>query len=146
MTIELAEQSSARLQVRDNKINRSYQVMVWLNARQIALTCTCRENYHWYLCRHRIAAILALHEHLKANPPKLWRAVLEQGAQATRRPSVNYGPIVFSLQTHGSSWSVTPWPGGALFRHPPAWRPGGAGGGDCRARAFGPGAPHPLAD
>ena len=110
VTIELAEQSSARLQVRDNKINRSYQVMVWLNARQIALTCTCRENYHWYLCRHRIAAILALHEHLKANPPKLWRAVLEQGAQTpTRRPSVNYGPIVFSLQTHGSSWSVTPY-------------------------------------
>ncbi len=110
VTIETVGQSSARVQVRDFKTNRPYLVSLWLNGRQLAMTCTCRDSYQWYLCRHRIAAIAALRDHLKKNPPKLWQAVLEQAAQApARRSSTSYGPIVFSLQERGNGWGVTPY-------------------------------------
>ncbi len=109
-SIESVGQSSARLQVRDHKTNRPYTVSVWLHAHQIALSCTCRESYQWYLCRHRVAAALKLHEYLVAHPPKLWQAVLDQSAHSSaRRPSVNYSPIVFSLQERNNSWAVVPY-------------------------------------
>jgi non-specific serine/threonine protein kinase len=108
-TIESVQGPTARLLVRDHRNNHPYQVMIWMNSNQVALTCTCRENYMWYACRHRVAAFLALREHLKVHPPKIWKAVLEQATQgAERRVSTNYAPIIFSLQQHSGHWSVVP--------------------------------------
>src|SRR4051812_28559876 len=105
------EKQMARFKVRDYRhANLYYDVSLWLQSQQVALTCTCRDSHQWYLCRHRLAAFLALHDHLKAHPPKIWQAVLEQAEAAPpRRTTANYGPIVFSLQDRSSSWVVVPY-------------------------------------
>jgi non-specific serine/threonine protein kinase len=109
VSVESVDGRTAKLQVRDHRSGRPYQVMIWLHGSQVSLTCTCRENYMWYACRHRVAGFLALKDHLKANPPKMWKLILEQTAQAAeRKTTANYGPIVFSLQEHGGSWSIVP--------------------------------------
>src|SRR5581483_3775854 len=106
-TIDGVSVQSARIKVRDHKNTNVYDVAIWLHSGQIALTCTCRDSYQWYLCRHRVAGFLALHDYLKAHPPKVWKAVLEQAQAAQpRRMSANYGPLVFSLHEHGSGWAV----------------------------------------
>ena len=81
-------------------------------------------------CRHRFAAFLALRDHLKAHPPKIWQAVLEQ-AEAARRAarSPNYGPIVFSLQDRSGSWVVVPYTLAARHFARAASRSRGAGAG-----------------
>src|SRR6266542_3071957 len=93
VTIDSVAAETARLKVQDHKSGRPYDVVIWLHSKQVALTCTCRDSYQWYLCRHRVAAFLALHDHLKAHPPKIWKAVLEQAkATPARRATANYGP------------------------------------------------------
>jgi non-specific serine/threonine protein kinase len=111
VAIDTVGQQSARFKVRDHRNAKIlYDVSLWLQSQQVALTCTCRESTQWYLCRHRLAAFMALHDHLKAHPPKVWQAVLEQAeAAAPRRTAANYGPIVFSLQERSSSWVVVPY-------------------------------------
>ena len=111
VVIDSVGKQSARFKVRDHRNNKiNYDVSIWLQSQQVALTCTCRDSRQWYLCRHRLAAFLALHDHLKAHPPKIWQAVLEQAeAAAPRRTAANYGPIVFSLQHRSSSWVVVPY-------------------------------------
>jgi non-specific serine/threonine protein kinase len=109
VTIESVGRQSARFKVRDHRNSYIYDVSLWLQSLQVAMTCTCRESQQWYLCRHRLAAFMALHDHLQAHPPKIWQAVLEQAeAAAPRRTAANYGPIVFSLQER-SSWAVVPY-------------------------------------
>ncbi|MEO7912049.1 MAG: SNF2 helicase associated domain-containing protein, partial [Roseiflexaceae bacterium] len=111
ITITSVAQQTAQFKVRDHRnANISYDVSLWLQSQQVALTCTCRDSTQWYLCRHRLAAFIALHEYLKAHPPKIWQAVLEQAeAAAPRRTAASYGPIVFSLQDRSSSWVVVPY-------------------------------------
>jgi non-specific serine/threonine protein kinase len=108
--VDSVEGRTAKLLVRDHRNGHPYQVMIWLHGGQVSLTCTCRENYMWYACRHRVAAFLALKDYLKAHPPKIWKQVLEQSSQAAeRKTTANYGPIVFSLQQNGNTWSVLPY-------------------------------------
>src|SRR5262245_46303217 len=110
VTIESVEGPAARIQVLDHRSQRPYQVALWLNTNQISMTCTCREGYYWYACRHRVAAFMALREYLKQHPPKIWKAVLDQGAHATnRRAAPNYSPVIFSLQERGGGWVVVPY-------------------------------------
>lgn len=88
------------------------QVTVGLVGRQISLNCTCRSNAGWGLCQHRVAAILALQDHLRVHPPSIWRAVLDQTVQQpTRRTTTgtSSGAIFFSLQLRGQNWSVIPY-------------------------------------
>src|SRR5215213_4529897 len=111
VAIDTVGMQSARFKVRDHRNAKIlYDVTIWLQSQQVALTCTCRDSHQWYLCRHRLAAFMALHDHLEAHPPKIWQAVLAQAeAAAPRRTAANYGPIVFSLQDRGSSWVVVPY-------------------------------------
>jgi non-specific serine/threonine protein kinase len=108
--VESVEGRTAKIAVRDHRSGHPYQVMIWLHGSQVSLTCTCRENYMWYACRHRVAGFLALRDYLKAHPPKIWKAVLDQAGSTTeRKPAANFGPIVFSLQQQGNSWVVVPY-------------------------------------
>jgi SNF2 family DNA or RNA helicase/intein/homing endonuclease len=88
------------------------QVRIFLSGTVVSHSCTCRESYGWGPCKHKAAALLALRDHLAANPPRIWQAILDKAIQPpTRRsaapPSGNM--IIFSLQTQGSTWSVTPY-------------------------------------
>ncbi|HMQ31124.1 MAG TPA: DEAD/DEAH box helicase [Chloroflexaceae bacterium] len=77
----------------------------------VQLQCGCRGS-GWGLCKHRVAAALALRDHLKANPPAIWRAVLDQAIKSPTRQSVappSANVIVFSLQERGQAWTVVPY-------------------------------------
>src|SRR5262245_53466796 len=110
VTVESVEGPAARFQTLDHRNRRPYQVALWLSGNQISMTCTCREGYYWYACRHRVAAFIALREYLKQHPPKIWKAVLDQAGHAgARRSTPNYSPIIFSLQERGSGWVAIPY-------------------------------------
>ncbi|MEN9934481.1 MAG: hypothetical protein RLZZ387_1060 [Chloroflexota bacterium] len=103
-------QQTAQLEVSDPKTGRSNSVSVWLQHRQVSFTCNCRQGYSGVACRHRVAAFITLHEHLKQNPPKIWKALLDKATQApTRQGQVHRGPIVFSLQEASGVWSIRPY-------------------------------------
>jgi non-specific serine/threonine protein kinase len=87
------------------------QVIVRLHANQIYASCTCPQRHYWTLCRHRVAALLALREHLLKNPPSLWRAVIGKvvETQQQRPPAVHHAGIVFSVQRNTTGWAIVPY-------------------------------------
>jgi SNF2 family DNA or RNA helicase/intein/homing endonuclease len=104
------EQQSAHLEVGDGKTGRAHSVSVWLQYRQVALICNCRQGYGGVACRHRVAAFLALRDYLEKNPPKIWKALLDRAAQSQPRQTQTYrGPIVFSLQEQRGVWAIRPY-------------------------------------
>ncbi len=109
--VEQATGKSAEISV-EQPGHPPQQVVVGLNGQQIYLTCTCRFNAGWGLCQHRVAAILALQDHLRAHPPAIWREVLDQTVQRPVRRTIvgtSSGAIFFSLQQRGQNWSVVPY-------------------------------------
>ncbi|MFV9504828.1 MAG: SNF2-related protein [Oscillochloridaceae bacterium umkhey_bin13] len=108
--VEQSSGTSATIAVEEPG-SHSINVRVSLVGNQMSLTCLCRTAYGWGLCKHRVAAALALRDYLKANPPSVWRAVLDQAIQTPPRPRT-VGPgnaLIFSLQQRGSSWAVVPY-------------------------------------
>jgi SNF2 family DNA or RNA helicase len=109
--VEQATGTSAEISV-EPPSHPPQRVVVGLSGQQVYLTCTCRFNAGWGLCQHRVAAILALQDHLRAHPPSIWRAVLDQTVQQpVRRTTIgtSSGAIFFSLQQRGQNWSVVPY-------------------------------------
>lgn len=91
--------------------SHAMQVKVALTGNQMSLTCLCRTAYGWGLCKHRVAAALALRDYLKLNPPSMWRAVLDQAIHAQPRTRT-VGPgnvLLFSIQQRSGSWAVVPY-------------------------------------
>ncbi len=89
-----------------------FQVKATLAGNFVQLNCGCRNSVGWGLCKHRVAALLALRDHLKANPPPVWRAVLDQAIKSPARQSVappSGNVIVFSLQERGQAWTIVPY-------------------------------------
>jgi non-specific serine/threonine protein kinase len=85
--------------------NATYTVIVRLFNGDVSQICSCSQGHQWTMCRHRVATLLALQEHLTANPPSLWKAVLQRGQAApARRSSSALARVVFSLQNQGHSW------------------------------------------
>ncbi len=97
------------------------QVSVNLVGNQISLYCLCRSSYGWGLCKHRVAALLALRDYLREHPPSLWRAVLDRAIQATPRPRstvlTSGNLLIFSLQERGQTLTMVPY--GLNRRHVP---------------------------
>ncbi|PDW01209.1 DEAD/DEAH box helicase [Candidatus Viridilinea mediisalina] len=88
------------------------RVVISLNASQLYVQCNCRSGYGWGMCSHRVAAIVALRDHLQANPPSIWRAVLNHAVQTPIRrytPSTINNIIIFSLQQRRDNWSLVPY-------------------------------------
>lgn len=99
----------------------AHQVGIRLANHQIYASCTCPQRHYWMLCRHRVAALIALRDHLLKNPPSLWRAVISKvvDAQPQRTPTVHQACIVFSLQRSNAAWTIIPY--AIAHRHlPPA--------------------------
>lgn len=89
----------------------AHQVVVRLHNRQLFVSCTCPQRHYWTFCRHRVAALLALRDHLAAHPPNIWRAVIGEAvrAQPQRKPAAQPARIVFSLQQISTGWTVVPY-------------------------------------
>lgn len=90
---------------------RPVQVTVRLVGNQVQLTCSCRGPYGWGYCKHGIAGVLALRDHLQHHPHSLWKAVFEQAIQrAPRRTGGGSGyTLLFSLQNRGQIWAIAPY-------------------------------------
>ncbi len=89
----------------------AHQVTVRMHNHQIFASCTCPQRHYWTLCRHRVAALLALRDYLIERPPSLWRAVIGKivEAQPQRAPTVHHACVVFSVQRSNSSWTIVPY-------------------------------------
>ncbi len=110
VSVGSVDAQSAWLSVRDDHGGQPLQVRIWVHPGQTSLTCTCKQGYSWSPCRHRIAAFLALREHLKQHPPQLWKAVMDQAKQTpTRRSTTTHGPVAFSLQDRSAFWAIVPY-------------------------------------
>lgn len=118
-TVTGAYPTSATITV-DDAPAPTAQVRVSLSGNYLNLSCSCARSYGWGQCKHKVAALLALRDHLTANPPRVWQAVLDRALQSTPRRSTaaGAGTIVFSLQQRGSTWLVTPY--SLAARHLPA--------------------------
>ncbi|MEI8166631.1 MAG: SNF2-related protein, partial [Chloroflexales bacterium] len=89
-----------------------FEVKVSLLGNFVQFHCTCRNTFGWGLCKHRVAALLALRDHLRLNPPPVWRAVLDQAIKSPIRPAAappSGNVIIFSLQERGQTWHVIPY-------------------------------------
>ncbi|GAB4213451.1 MAG: hypothetical protein OHK0022_50610 [Roseiflexaceae bacterium] len=82
--------------------NSSYTVLIRMQNDQVTLICSCNQGHMWTMCRHRVATALALHDHLLAHPPSMWKAILKKAPSSSR--ASNNGQIVFSLQDYGKQW------------------------------------------
>jgi hypothetical protein len=104
------EPTEAIFQVQGSQL---YEVVIWLDAGQIRMTCSCPVGGDEDApCKHEVAALLALRSYLRLNPPTTWETVLEKAvSQKIRRsgPGVAKLLIVFSLQRRYSEWSVAPY-------------------------------------
>ncbi len=87
------------------------QVIIRLHSNQIYASCTCPQRHYWTLCRHRVAAILALRDYLSKNPLSVWRVVIGKviETQQKRAPAVHHAGIVFSVQRNAAGWTVVPY-------------------------------------
>jgi non-specific serine/threonine protein kinase len=110
--VQSSEPTNAVISV-SPKNERPAQVTIRLSGTQVSLSCSCRGPYAWGACKHGIAGVLALRDHLRLHPPSLWRAVLSQAINAptpaVARSSGSHGAIVFSLQPYSSSWFIQPY-------------------------------------
>lgn len=108
--IERVDTGSALINVFESP-GVAHQVVVRLHNRQLFVSCTCPQRHYWTFCRHRVAALLALRDHLVAHPPNIWRAVIGEAvrAQPQRKPAAQPARIVFSLQQISTGWTVVPY-------------------------------------
>ncbi|NWG20007.1 MAG: SNF2 helicase associated domain-containing protein [Chloroflexi bacterium] len=108
--VEQVDAQSARISVFESP-DVAHYVTVRLNYNQLLVGCTCPQRHYWSLCRHRVAGLLALREHLLQHPPSIWRVVIGQvvDAPARRGPSVHRARIAFSLQRGTYGWLVVPY-------------------------------------
>jgi len=108
--IEHVEAQTAQISVFESP-GVAHAVIIRLHNNQIYASCTCPQRHYWSLCRHRVAALLTLRDHLIKHPPSLWRAVIGKVVEAKpqRTPAVHHACIVFSLQRSAAGWSIAPY-------------------------------------
>lgn len=102
---------SAKLEVEEPGKELVY-VTVNLAGNQIYVNTSARTQYGWGLCKHRVAGVLTLRDYLQANPPSVWRAVLDRAIHAPPRRTTTAAlnnVILFSLQERGQSWALLPY-------------------------------------
>lgn len=88
------------------------RVVISLSGNFVNVGCSCSRSYGWGQCRHKVAALKALQDYLRAHPPSVWRTILERAVQPPARrsaPPPSGNMIVFSLQERGQAWMVAPY-------------------------------------
>jgi non-specific serine/threonine protein kinase len=109
--VEQSAATSAVISIQE-ELRPASQVRVLLNGNYVNVSCSCRESYGWGQCRHKVAGLLALQDHLRQHPPSIWKAVLDRAIQPAprRNASVTSGnAILFSLQERGNTWVLAPF-------------------------------------
>lgn len=110
VSVEHVDGQTASLIVADWN-NQTCRVVARINGRQLSMGCSCPQGRSWALCRHRVAALLALHAHLLRHPPNVWREVVRQAvhAEPPKTSIISQGTVIFSLQKKTGGWSIVPY-------------------------------------
>ncbi len=124
VTIDRVDAHNAQISVFESAAV-AHHVIIRLHNNQIYASCTCPQRNYWMLCRHRVAALLALRAHLLKNPPSVWRAVIGKvvETQHQRAPVVHHAGIVFSVQRNTmTGWTIMPYALSGRYLPPEALR------------------------
>jgi len=101
--------------------SRRYKVEVWLeDDGEVVLLCNCpyAVNAPRVVCKHKVAAVLFLENHLRHNAPPTWESVLTKAVRPVAARTAQSKPaelLFFSLQQRGASWAVVPYTVAAGF-------------------------------
>lgn len=113
--IERVEAHEASLRVRGSH-PRPYAVSVrLLHGGPVMVQCDCPlgQDEPEIICKHKVAAVLTLHDYLSAHPPTTWEGVLSRALSETPRrgAAAASGPrllLLFSLQRRYGGWNLYP--------------------------------------
>ena len=106
------DDDGARLTVRGSTV-QPYGVQVMMANGQALLMCGCpvAEGDPEVVCKHSVAAAIALRDYLLAHPRATWHTVLSQAVAQSPRPA-SFTPkllLLFSLQKRNAHWGVFPY-------------------------------------
>jgi non-specific serine/threonine protein kinase len=114
VSIETVDEEFATCMVRGS--NQDYEVLIETEGNSLVFSCNCPYAESGVVCKHEVAAALALRDHLRTHVPPNWRNQLTRMVQGAR-PAVNNPPqpylILFSLYSlydYGrTSWKLAPY-------------------------------------
>jgi non-specific serine/threonine protein kinase len=114
VSVESVDEDYASCLVRGS--NRDYEVAIECEGNSLYFSCDCPYAEGGVICKHEVAAALALRDYLRTHIPPNWRNQLTrmvQGTQSGTRTTPQPYLLLFSL--HGiyeygnTSWKLTPY-------------------------------------
>lgn len=122
--VEQVRESSARCRVKDRLFN--YTVDISLEKARLYLSCTCLPAEGGRICKHEVAALIALREHLQKDPSYVWRSrlnkVMGQAEYTSRRAPTRQNVLFISMQDTGITWKFLPYLLPARHLPPEIWQ------------------------
>lgn len=90
-----------------------YDVRIELDRNNLFFFCDCPYAEEGRICKHIVASVMAVREHLRTHKPIRWQTQLSRVIQATQAPSSRYYPppyaLFFSLQRQPGYESYAYW-------------------------------------
>jgi len=94
----------------------TYRVTIEADQRELFFDCTCPYAYDGRICKHSVAAVMAVREYLRTYKPPRWQTQLAQAIQTAQNPDDKRPSpylLFLSLQDklyyNFNSWSVIPY-------------------------------------
>jgi non-specific serine/threonine protein kinase len=94
----------------------TYRVTIEADQRELYFDCTCPYAYDGRICKHSVAAVMAVREYLRTYKPPRWQTQLAQAIQNAQNPDDKRPSpylLFLSLQDklyyNFNSWSVVPY-------------------------------------
>jgi non-specific serine/threonine protein kinase len=94
----------------------TYRVTIEADERELYFDCTCPYAYNGRICKHSVAAVMAVREYLRTYKPPRWQTQLAQAIQSAQNPEEkrpNPYLLFLSLQDkllyNFNTWMVVPF-------------------------------------
>jgi non-specific serine/threonine protein kinase len=94
----------------------TYRVTIEADQRELYFDCTCPYAYNGRICKHSVAAVMAVREYLRTYKPPRWQTQLAQAIQSAENPGdkrPNPYLLFLSLQEkllyNFNTWMVVPY-------------------------------------
>lgn len=94
----------------------TYRVTIEADQRELYFDCTCPYAYNGRICKHSVAAVMAVREYLRTYKPPRWQTQLAQAIQSAQSPEEkrpNPYLLFLSLQEkllyNFNTWMVVPY-------------------------------------
>lgn len=94
----------------------TYRVTIEADKREVYFDCNCPYAYDGRICKHSVAAVMAVREYLRSYKPPRWQTQLTQAIQTVQRPEEKKTApylLFLSLQDrmyyNYNTWSIIPY-------------------------------------